>query len=340
MQWDSLRTGEQMKRVPPQRLTMEEIAARAGVSKVTVSRALSGNPLVNAETRKKVHKAAEAMGYRLNASARQLRLGRSETVAVVVEIKSSPERAINEPYPLTLLGGVMQELTVANYNTMLTTTANFIGRPINVDGVILLGQGIHDDAVAVVERSRLPLVVWGSFRHDFKHVIVGSDNLAGGELAARRFLELGRRSAVFLGNLNFSELADRREGFEKAFAAGGGRLLDTAAAEFTFEAGYAAIAKLFARHRTRIDAIFAGNDAIAMGAIRWLCEQGIRVPETVSVIGFDDAPGSAFVSPAVTTIRQDWHEGGRQLARKTLGLIRGKPQKSSLLAVSLVIRAS
>ena len=117
------------------RITMEDLAREAGVSKITVSRALSGHPLVKEETRARIRELAEKHGYRVNIAARNLRQQRTRTIGVVIEMTPSHDRSMSEPYPLSLLGGIMQELTSHSYNMVLTTMPLFVAAPPAVDGV-------------------------------------------------------------------------------------------------------------------------------------------------------------------------------------------------------------
>lgn len=321
------------------RLTMQDIARKAGVATITVSRALAGSSTVRAETREKVLKVAQAMGYQFNVAARNLKLQRTNTVAVVIEMIPSHTRPMSEPYPLSLLGGIIEELSVAGYSAMLSTAANFARVPPAVDGVILLGQGVNDDAVPVIERWKLPLVVWGSTRSDGdRHVVVGSDNFAGGKLAGDRICQLARRAAVFLGDVKYTEVADRYDGFARAVEDGGAKVLDVLPCGFTLESGHAAMHLALERHQGRIDAVFAASDAIAMGATRALIEAGRQVPQQVCVIGFDDAASAQIFVPPLSTVRQEWHEGGRLLARKVLAMAQGEVARSEQLPVSLILR--
>lgn len=323
-----------------QGLTMADIADLAGVSKITVSRALSNHPTVKTETRERIRKLAAEKGYRLNVAARNLRLQRTHTIAVVVEMSASPTRPMSEPYPLALLGGIIQELTAAAYNLVLSTAETFARTAPSADGVILLGQGAHDDAVVSIAQARLPMVVWGSIRNDVDHIIVGSDNVAGGALAAQRLLSVGRRNLVFLGDTGYGEMADRFDGFCERLLADGIAPIAHRPCAFTFSSGHDAMASLIAEFGSGIDGVFACSDPIAMGAIRALTEHGRTVPDHVSIVGFDDSPSAAFFIPALTTVHQDWHEGGRLLARKALALIEGDSVKSERMPVSLVIRTS
>src|SRR3954471_8243949 len=129
-------------------LTMEDLARIAGVSTITVSRALRDSPLVPEGTREKIRRIAAEQGYRFNVSARNLRMRRSYSVAVVVEMTPVKGRPMSDPYPLELLGGITQELTTAGYSVVLTSKQLLNTAPVQgADGLILLGQGSHGEAV-------------------------------------------------------------------------------------------------------------------------------------------------------------------------------------------------
>ncbi|WP_336407588.1 LacI family DNA-binding transcriptional regulator [Tahibacter soli] len=322
------------------RLTMSDLAGLAGVSKITVSRALGDSPYVNAATRERVRALAAEHGYKLNISARNLRLRQSHTIAVIVEMTPSAGRPMSDPYPLELLGGITQELTTLGYSLLLTTRQG-AGAPAvqAADGVILLGQGAHQDAVHLFDRLQLPMVVWGAAPTDAAHVVVGSDNRQGGSLAAERFLALARRHPVFLGDPDHPEPAERLAGFRAALAA---RRIEPRVArrtEWTLEAGMQTVQALI-RDKIHFDAIFACNDLLAMGAVRALIEHGLRVPEDVSVIGYDDTPLAAAFIPPLSSVHQNWREGGALLARKVLALTRGEDAASETLASALVVRGT
>lgn len=329
-----------MRRNDGNRPTMEDIAREAGVSTITVSRALAGNPLVKAATRDRIREIAAARGYQLNVAARNLRQKKTRTIAVVIEMLPTEQRPMSDPYPLALLGGIIQELSTAGYSAMLSTADNFVRQPPSVDAVILLGQGAHDDAVNSIERCKLPLVVWGSARNDARHVIVGSDNFAGGVLAAQRFADLGRKHAVFLGDPEYTEVSDRLDGFLSRFSAGGGELLAAIPCDFTLDEGARAMETALDRHGDAIDAVFGASDNIAMGAARVLARRGFQIPAQVSVIGFDDAAAATLFVPSLSTIRQNWHESGRLLASKSLALAQGERVVSETLPVQIIIRQS
>ncbi len=320
---------------------MADLAGLAGVSTITVSRALSGSSLVSPETRERVQQLARKHGYKLNVSARNLRLRRSHAVAVIVEMTPTPERTMWDPYPLALLGGISQELTSAQYNVLLTTrqaAGDVVAQA--ADGLILLGQGAHQDAVRAYDRLGLPMVVWGAAGvGGDQHIVVGSDNRHGGISVAERFVSIGRRHPVFIGNPDHPEMAQRLFGFVDELGRHGIKPLLMRRTDFTMESGVQAVRSLHNRH-VQFDAIFACSDLVAMGAIRALIELGLSVPEDASVIGYDDTPQGATFLPPLSSVRQNWQEGGVLLARKVLDMIRGEAVESQMMSTALVLRST
>lgn len=323
--------------------TMADLAAIAGVSAITVSRALRDSPLVNAETRARIREIASSHGYAFNVSARNLRLRRSMTVAVVVEMTPSPERQMSGAYPLDLLGGITQELTSRGYSVLLTSLQTAVPPAVlAADGVILLGQGAHEEAMHQVQAWGRPLVVWGAVSRHESQVVVGSDNRGGGAMVARRFLELGRRRPVFLGDAAHGEFAERFEGFVAALAEAGVSAATAPALTvpaFTVSAGAETMQALL-REDPGIDAVFAASDLLAIGAMRTLHEHGRSVPDAVSVVGFDDTLLGATYTPPLSSVHQDFVEAGVLLARKVQALIDGDSAESEILPTRLVLRGT
>jgi DNA-binding LacI/PurR family transcriptional regulator len=336
-------SGASKKQPDPLRLmhlTMADLARLSGVSKITVSRALADSPLVNPQTRERIQALAREHGYKLNISARNLRLRRSHTVAVIVEMKPSMDRTMFDPYPLVLLGGISQELTAAGYSVLLTTRHGATAAAVQAaDGLILLGQGAHQDAVRRFDKLSLPMVVWGARAAGDAHVVVGGDNRGGGAAVAEHFLRLGRRWPVFIGNPSHPEIFDRLNGFVDALALHGIKPLLMRRDDFTADSGKDAVRSLHARG-VNFDAIFACSDLLAMGAIGATLELGRSVPGDVAVVGYDDMPMCASFLPPLSSVRQDWQEGGLLLARKVLAMIHNQPAHSETLPVTLIVRAT
>ena len=320
---------------------MADLARLAGVSKITVSRALSDKGIVKPATRERVRALAAEHGYRFNVSARNLRLRQSHTIAVIVEMTPSIDRPMSGPYPLELLGGISQELASANYSVLLTMRqgAEYAPAVQAADAVILLGQGVRLEAVHVFDRLRLPMVVWGAPTPDDRHIVVGSDNRAGGASVAERFISLGRHHPAFIGDTDHPEMAERFAGFAHYLKSHGIDPVVIDHKPFTAESASRAIRSLLSGE-TRFDAIFACSDLLAMGAIRGLVELGYRIPEDVSVVGYDDTPlGAAFIPP-LSSVHQNWNDSGILLARKALALVRGEHVQSETLPCHLVVRAT
>jgi len=320
-------------------VTMEDLAKLAGVSTITVSRALRDSPLVTEKTREKIRQLAADQGYRFNLSARNLRMRRSYSIAVVVEMTPVKGRPMSDPYPLELLGGITQELTTAGYSVVLTSRQLLGTPPVQgADGMILLGQGSHGEAMHALQSINMPLVVWGAPEAGDATVVVGSDNHKGGCSAGERFLELGRRKLIFLGDVDHAEIEQRCTGFIDTIN-GRGSVHILRPKAFTFEAGFECVRTLLRKKpHGALDGLFAASDLLAMGAIRALTETGLRVPEDVSVIGYDDTPGAASFVPPLTSVHQYLRDGGVLLAKKMLALLEGQPAQSEMLPTTLIVR--
>jgi len=324
------------------RITMADLARLAGVSTITVSRALADSPRVHESTKRRVQELARRHGYALNVSARNLRLRSSHTIAVVVEMTPSSERPMSGAYPLDLLGGITQELTASGYSVLLSAGGGpGDGPPQGAEGVILLGQGAKGTAVSTADWWNLPLAIWGAVTANDPHVVVGSDNRGGGRLVARRFRQLGRLRPCFVGDLAYKENEQRYLGFQSGFESVGVQPLLINQVEFTTRAGVEAMRELLRMERAaRPDAVFACNDLIAVGVMQALREAGVDVPGEIAVAGYDDTPLAAGVLPALTTVHQDMYQGGILLARKILAMIAGEAVGSELLPVHLVVRST
>jgi DNA-binding LacI/PurR family transcriptional regulator len=168
---------------------------------------------------------------------------------------------------------------------------------------------------------------------------VGTDNEHGGAVAAARLLGLGRRRLVFIGDLRHAEVAARHRGFADFMQSAQDATLVTRTSPFSFHGGAQVAADLL-KEGVAFDGVFACSDPLAMGVIRTVIESGKRVPEDVSVIGYDDSPLAASFVPPMTSVRQDWRSGGSLLARKVVALIEHRPVASEVLPTSLIVRAT
>lgn len=328
-------------------ITMDEIAKLAKVSKPTVSRALSGSPLVKPETKSHVLSVAREHGYAVNRNAQKLRHKRTNTVAVSLDFHSHQQNHIADPFIFDLLAGVSEALGDCNQDVLLCAPSHndpesfhqmMTGRA--ADGFIVLGQGHREAMLAELSHSGAPLVVWGAGSPDTPYCVVGSDNLRGGLLAGQYFLRQGRERFLFVGDVSFREIHLRREGLRRAVAESGREisLVELDAGNFSFESAYETARRFLASGETIPDAIFAFSDTAAMAFIRAFREAGLRFPDDVSVVGYNDIPSAEYFSPPLTTVRQDNHQAGRLLVEKLMQMLDGLPAESATIETELIVR--
>lgn len=323
----------------PDRPTMEKVAELAGVSKITVSRALRGSDLVRAEVRERVVRIAEEIGYRINLAARTLRTNRTRTIAVLVEQLDRGDRPIADPLLLLIIGGLLEALAPADYAMLLTTKDHFLNsNAIGADGVVMVGQGEGAQRLVPVKAFGLPMIVWGEPVPGLDVAVIGSDNRGGGKLAAEHLVAAGRKRLLFLGDPEHPEVAARLEGFREVLAASEAALAAVIPCPFTADGGAEAVGRAL-DEGARFDAIFAASDFIAAGACDALFARGMTVPGEVAVVGFDDTPIAAAHRPAISSIRQDAVAAGRALGTAIVRLVEQADGESpASLPVELIVR--
>ncbi|MFE4963620.1 LacI family DNA-binding transcriptional regulator [Streptomyces sp. NPDC056660] len=338
------------------RPTLEAVAARAGVSRATVSRVVNGGDGVREPLVERVRKAVEELGYVPNQAARSLVTKRHDAVAVVI---AEPEtRIFTDPFFALQLRGISKELTAHDNQLVLLLTegrddharvARYLAGG-HVDGALVFSLHLDDPLPGLIEGAGVPTVFGGrpgwSDGTD-SAVYVDCDNRGGARDAVRHLAGLGRtRIAHITGPLDQTSAADRLQGYRDVMDVLGKadpRLV--VPSDFTPAGGERAMSELLDRCPD-VDAVFAANDLTALGALRVLRERGRRVPEDVAVIGFDDVlPVTEETEPSLTTVRQDIEEMGRLMARLLLGsLTRGKPAtgapSSVILPTTLVRRVT
>ncbi|MDJ1136734.1 LacI family DNA-binding transcriptional regulator [Streptomyces iconiensis] len=327
-----------MRNERPARPTLEAVAAHAGVSRATVSRVVNGGTGVRDEVRQRVRRSVSALGYTPNIAARSLVTRRTGAVAVVI---AEPEsRVFSDPFFSRQLRGIIRELADNDTQLLLMLQERAqdherIGRYLaggHVDGVLMFslhGEGPPPGACAL--EAGLPTVFggrpgWHGADRDPRLLYVDADNRGGARLAVARLLEQGRRRiAVLTGPLDQTSALDRLHGYHDALAAAGLPPDPALSADggFTAEGGEHAMAALLARE-PGLDAVFAGSDLMAVGALRTLRAAGRRVPQDVAVIGFDDLEAASWADPPLTTVRQDVEGMGRLMAGLLLRRIAGE----------------
>ncbi|WP_211348701.1 LacI family DNA-binding transcriptional regulator [Nocardioides litoris] len=337
-----------MTLVPPRPATgrtpvMADVARLAGVSHQTVSRVVNGQDNLRPETRERVERAIKQLGYRPNTAARALVTRRSATIGVIGSKggfwgPSTVHRTIQA-------AGREAGYFVSSANLQSLTRGAMVDavnhlRDHGVEGIVLIAA--TDEALEVARHQGalgVPVVVVEGDEGRAPWT-VGVDQAAGAELATRHLLDLGHTEVVHLtGPLSWTEARGRMLGWQTAmYAAGlrpGPHLVGDWSARSGFEAG------LEIASRRDVTAVFCANDQMAIGLLRALHEAGRRVPDDVSVVGFDDIPEAAYLIPPLTTVRQDFGAVGRRAIEILRAAIDGSVDAPArLIAPELVVRAS
>jgi len=327
-------------------VTIVDVAREAGVSYATVSRVINNKGYINPETREKVLRAVTKLGYVVNQQARSLAGGRSQVVGLLV-------RDLGTSYIGEIIHGIDEELANASYDLMLYTTHRRKTRESTY--VATLTQGLADGLLLVLPREPgayietlrrrgFPYVLIDHQGIDEAGPSVGATNRQGGYDATRYLIELGHRRIGFItGSLDLGCSIDRMAGYHAALTEFG-LPVDPALireGDFMQPAGYTGARDLLALQQ-RPTAIFASNDVSAFGVMEAVRDCGLRIPEDISIVSFDDIPQASHVNPPLTTVRQPLEQMGRVATRMLLETIadRQRPAARVELPTELVIRAS
>lgn len=324
-------------------VTLEQVAELAGVSPSTVSRILNGTAAVSQAKKDAVQAAIRELGFRPNPVARGLAGGKTLSIGVVTQIISSPF------YGEALLG-IERELERAGYVPMFVSgnwhedderkaIETLLSR--RVDGVIVLAGRLSDAELTRVAES-LPMVVVGRQLAGPQLFSFSFDNRLGARLATQHLIEQGHRRIAFIaGDLLHEDAVDRQNGYLDALAAAGiaadPNLI--VQSDFTEAGGMLAVSRLLERDAP-FTALFASNDQMAIGACLGLHRRNLRVPDDVSLVGFDDLIMARYAMPPLTTVRQSVYEIGVEAATAMLEMLRGGQPKAQLPGPELVVRES
>ena len=332
--------------------TSLDIAHRAGVSQATVSRVLRGSPLVNAETRKRVEEAVRELNYKVDRHASSLRTQRAGTLALLLFEDPTQDDSHINPFFLSMLGSITRACARQGHDLLVSFQqlsddwhADYEDS-MKADGLILLGYGdylAYESKLVHLVAQGTHFVRWGAVLQGQPGISIGCDNAEGGALAGRHLIERGRRKVAFLGDAStrFPEFFARYCGCDAALREVGLRMNPALQVDAisTEQAGYDAMRTLLSRGLP-FDALFAGSDLIAIGAMHALKEANLRIPEDVAVVGFDGTPMSRFSNPPLTTVVQDTSKAGELLVDTLLQLVRDQPAHSITMAPTLQVRAS
>ena len=326
------------------RPTLEAVATRAGVSKSSVSRVVNGDTTVTPEIRDLVIQAVRELGYVPNGAARSLATQRTSAVAVIVS--DPPEGLVSDdPMFSAVVRTVSRALEAAGRQVTLMLAGSeesqarveqFVAAG-HVAGVMLVSMHGADPLPGVLARMGVPMVSLGRSAAGVPYV--ENDNAGGASVAVRHLLDRGRRRiATITGPLDMVAAQDRLAGYRDTLRDTGRRSI-VAIGDFTRVSGAEGMRQLL-DDDPALDAVFAANDLMAIGALRALREAGRRVPEDVAVVGFDDIEAALYTVPPLTTIRSPMRDQAEATARLLLGLFDGAPGDPVIMPNELVIRES
>ena len=338
-------------------LTLENVAEMAGVSRSTVSRVVNDHPSVRPEVRERVWQIVRETGYQPHAAARSLVTRRTHIIGVI--IPEAVSTLFTEPFFSLLLSGISDACNIHGYQLMLSLFGGpakqggpprqeemyrRVVRGEHLDGVLVASTRVDDPLIPWLLRDRVPFVMIGS-HHDARMTYVDVDNVDGARMAVEHLIRLGhRRIATITGPLNMPAGQFRLNGYQQALAAH--RLPEreqlVVEGDFTKESGAMAMQRLLAASPT---AVFAASDMMAVGALQALRQAGLRVPQDVALVGFDDIPMAATVEPALTTVRQPISRMGSMATEVLMGMFEssasaGAPAHKVILPTQLVVRDS
>ena len=331
-----------MATTPPERPNIRQVAVRAGVSPMTVSRVLNDSPKVLPDTRQRVLAVIEELGYRPNAVARALATQRTRRIGVLMD-------SVGEYGPASTLNSIELAARESGYTVTSISIRDEAHLSPEQSVAHLMDQGVEalcivaprSSSVSAIRRIDVgvPVLVVKAER-DPGFLTVSVDQQFGTLLAVDHLAALGHTDILHLaGPLDWLDARSRERAFHARAQSWGMRERPIVVGDWTSDFGYE-----FARELTALPeytAIFAGNDEMALGVIHGLHENGIRVPEDISVVGFDDLPMSRHFLPPLTTIRQDFHALGRTAMQVLQAAIEGRPiPQRTKIPVELVVRAS
>lgn len=329
------------------RVTVEEVAAAAGVSRSTVSRVINGSNRVSPQALEAVQAAIAQLNYAPNRAARSL--ASSHTYAIALVIPEDTARFFSDPFFAEVVSGISARLRGSDYIVNLLISGDDPGdkmttfvRSGGVDGAIIVSHHTSDTFVDEIVRA-VPAVFGGrpaTVRATDYYVDI--DNKVGGRRAAQHLLSVGRRRvATITGPVDMPAAIDRTSGFHQGLAEAGLQAAGEYEGDFTESGGANAARQLLASSGPGPDAVFVANDLMARGAVRVLQAAGLAVPDDVAIVGFDDSYVAAEIDPPLTTIRQPLFTQGQMMASVLLELLAGgSPTHATIVPSELVVRAS
>ena len=329
------------------RVTIREVARRAGVSVASVSRVFNNSDLVVKQTEEKIRSVARRLNYVPNASARSLSMKRTETIGMLLPdmhgeffseiIRGADAIAHKERYHLLVSASHSNKEELETAIKMMSS---------RVDGFILMSPHLDSETLVAEYLNSIPTVVLSSSKARRTHDSIRIDNVDGARQVMRHLLSLGhRRIAIVKGDRGNEDGEERLAGYHAELRANGIDAKEEliVAGDFTEPSGYAA-GRVLLELKNRPTAVFASNDEMAIGVLRYLRERGVSVPDEIAVAGFDDIQISSLIHPSLTSIHVNISELGSLAVERLLLLLntgqRHTSTKRVVLPATLVVRES
>lgn len=332
-------------------VTLKDVAARAGVSVTTASRALAGYADVSAETRQRVAAAATEMGYRPNVTAQRLQKQRTDTLGFIMPTFGP---RFSDPFFSEFIAGIGNEAAAHNYDLLVSAHApdsegerqayERAARGGWVDGLIVVRTRVNDPRIQLLCRQGCPFVAFGRSVGELDYPYVDEDSLTGVGLLVQHFIDLGHRRIAFISpptTLMFGQ--HRLQGYRQTMAANGLPIQPDWIVEGDLtQRGGAEKAEQLLRLDPPPTAMIVGNDLMAIGAMRSIQQHGLQIGKDMAIGGFDDIPLSAYTNPPLTTVHQPIYDIGRQVCAMLVNIINRRPLPTAhvLLTPTLIVRES
>jgi DNA-binding LacI/PurR family transcriptional regulator len=327
-------------------VTIEQIAELAGVSKTTVSRVINKKPDVSPETRERILALIEEYDFQPNVFAKAITLQKSHTIGLLIPHQS--ENIFTNQFFLEVMHGISTAVDRRNYYLLLFYPHHEdyldIYRQKRVDGFILMSPNAFSiNIIELLKKAEAPFISTAKVMGEEDMTWVDVDNCYGGALATEHLVSLGHRRIAFIGKPSLQSSSDRLCGYKDVLETHGipldERLIHVANAA-TVPGGYEAM-RLLLTGGGAPTAVFLANDTMAIGAIKAIQEAGLRVPEDISVVGFDDITYAQYVSPPLTTVHQPAFQKGVRATELLIDYLEQEIEPvSETLGLELVVRAS
>jgi LacI family transcriptional regulator len=328
------------------RATLKEVAKQAGVSTATVSNVLNATKYVSDEVKEQVNSVMKALNYQPNSIAKSLRIQKSRIIGLLI-----PE--IDNPFYSSVVRGIENELAANNYNVLLCITDSsvekereylegLIGK--RIDGLIVSSAGNTGDYFLSLESAGVPIVFLNRCPPSMNCDVIMTNNTRGAYSATEHLITHGyRKIGIITGPPSISTGKDRITGFRRALEDYGIAELESLVKEglFDYQSGYEKMKELM-EQELKPEAVFISNNSMTLGGYKYLKEKGIRIPEEVAVIAFDDPEWAELVNPPLTSVRQQTYELGIQAAKLMTSSIKDQKTKRDIVYMdtSLIIRQS